>query len=320
MTIIGITGANGYIGTYLTRTLSKLPDVQIKGFAHNKKPSDILASNVQYVYGDIRDGKKQNEFLENVDVVVHLAAKLGQGAWKDFQSINIKATEDLLIKSERYKIKRFIYISTIEVYGFFKKRVIDENEYIHPCGHFYSDSKILAEKLVVNICSSKKVEWIILRPGMVFGEGSKFWYERLYKQALDSYIPIVNAGSGLVYPINIQDLVLFIQKLILNPLTKDQIYNVCLPEKITWKDITNHYSRITKVEAGKKIPAWKLFFKSVAKSIKHGSRSKEYEIYTRKSVIHSDKITYNLGSPYKYDFYQTMEHGREWLFSQKEDL
>jgi len=319
MTIIGITGANGYIGTYLIRALSSAPATQIKAFAHNKKPSDILASNVQYIYGDIRDEKKQNEFLENVDVVVHLAAKLGQGAWKDFESINIKATEDLLIKSKTYKIKRFIYISTIEVYGFFKKSTIDENEDIRPCGHFYSDSKIKAEQLVRDICFSKQIEWIILRPGMVFGEGSKFWYERLYKQALDSHLPIVHAGKGLVYPINVQDLILFIQKLISNTFIKNQIYNVCLPEKITWKDIADHYSRVLEIEAGKEIPAWRIFFRSMVRSIKHRTRSKEYEVYTRQSVIQSDKITNSLDCRYKYDFYQTMEHGREWLRSERKD-
>lgn len=320
MTIIGITGANGYIGTYLIRALSNSPAIQIKAFAHNKKPSDILAPKVQYIYGDIRDEKKQNEFLENVDVIVHLAAKLGQGTWKDFESINIRATENLLIKSETYKVKRFIYISTIEVYGFFKKILINENESIQPCGHFYSDSKIKAEQLVRDICSSKQIEWIILRPGMVFGEGSIFWYERLHKQALASSIPIVHGGKGLVYPINVQDLVLFIQKLTSDSLIKDQIYNVCLPEKVTWKDVVDHYSRVLGIETGKEIPAWKIFFRSVMRSIKQRSKSKEYEVYTRKSTIQSDKITNSLGCLYKFDFYQTMEHGREWLISKKEDL
>ncbi len=198
--------------------------------------------------------------------------------------------------------------------------MINENENIQQCGHFYSDSKLKAEQLVRDICSSKQIEWIILRPGMVFGEGSIFWYERLYKQALASRIPIVHGGKGLVYPINVQDLVLFTQKLISDSLIKDQIYNVCLPKKVTWKDVVDHYSRVLEIEAGKKIPAWKIFLRSVIRSIKNGSKSKEYEVYTRKSIIQSDKITNSLGYLYKYDFYQTMEHGREWLLSKKEDL
>lgn len=317
---IGITGANGYLGEYLIRALLNSVNIQIKAFAHHKKPSDILSENIQYIYGDIRDEHKQNEFLDGLDVVVHLAAKLGEGSWKEFQSINVTATENLLTKSTKYKIKRFIYISTIEVYGFFKGEFIDENQHIELCGHFYSDSKIQGERLVKNICSSEHIEWIILRPGMVFGEGSKFWYERLYKQARQSLIPLVDAGDGLVYPVNIHDLVLFIQRLIFNPLIKNQIYNVCYPEKVRWRDIVNYYSNIFEIEAGTTLPKWLLFSRILTKTLKSRSRSKEYEVYTRKSIIRSDKITKNLQCVYKYNFYQTMEQGRKWMDAKNDDL
>jgi nucleoside-diphosphate-sugar epimerase/predicted dehydrogenase len=170
-----VTGAAGFLGKHLVETLlKKNHTVRVvtrkidRKFEENKK--------IEVLYGDIRDSQVLDIAAEGIDTIYHCAAlTTNKGPWPNFFDTNIKATKDLLDSAVKFKVSRFVFVSSVSVYGFSrikgKKSVCENNELGKglPFYSFYAKSKIEAEKLVWEDHHSKKLPVVVLRPGVIFG-------------------------------------------------------------------------------------------------------------------------------------------------------
>ena len=158
-----ICGGAGYIGGYVTDLLSeKEYDVTVYDsliYEHR------YLKKVPFIFGDIRDKKKLKKLLPTFDVVIWLAALVGDPACALQPSlsneINFKATKWF---AENYK-GRIIFTSTCSVYGI-NNNLIDENAELHPLS-VYAQTKLEAEKTIIK--NSKN--YLIFRLGTLFGLG-----------------------------------------------------------------------------------------------------------------------------------------------------
>ena len=152
-----ITGANGFIGSHLCEALNK------KGYdvAHLGK-------------ADIRDFKEILKIFKKQKPygVFHLAALLPPGENNAFFDVNVKGTFNLLEACRLCDVKRFIYSSSMSVYGDAKYLPVDEK---HPnnTSDFYGLSKLLGEELVKLYIKQYDLNAIILRYSGVYGPGKK---------------------------------------------------------------------------------------------------------------------------------------------------
>ncbi len=123
---------------------------------------------VKFIYGDIRDTKKLVDLANDYDVIVLMAALVGDPAC----SVDVKLTEDInytAIKNFCNKInksKHIIFMSTCSVYGA-QEGVLDEESPTNPLSS-YAATKLGAEKYV------KDLNGTIFRLGTVFGLGDNF--------------------------------------------------------------------------------------------------------------------------------------------------
>lgn len=125
-----VTGGAGFIGSnFVNYMVSKYPDYQIisldaltyAGNLENLKESEEK-SNYHFVKGDITNQKLIDSLFEDsLDIVVNFAAEshvdrsiANPGI---FISTNIQGTQVLLDAARKYNIKKYIQISTDEVYG-----------------------------------------------------------------------------------------------------------------------------------------------------------------------------------------------------------
>jgi dTDP-glucose 4,6-dehydratase len=130
-----ITGGAGFIGSNFIRyAFKKYPDYKIVNFdkltyAGNLESLEDIKKNPNYkfVKGDICDGKKVSEVLEKerCDTIVNFAAEshvdrsiLGA---KSFIETDVVGTYTLLEAVRKYKIGKYLQISTDEVYGDWEK-------------------------------------------------------------------------------------------------------------------------------------------------------------------------------------------------------
>ncbi len=126
-----VTGGAGFIGvSFVKMILRDFPDIKVVNldaltYAGNLSSlSDVLDNkNHKFIHGDIRDGELLGRVIEEnkVDGIINFAAESHVDRSitgpEIFVDTNVKGTLNLLQSANKYKIKRYLQVSTDEVYG-----------------------------------------------------------------------------------------------------------------------------------------------------------------------------------------------------------
>lgn len=154
-----ITGGLGFIGSnFIRHILKKYPNYQITNldavtYAANPESLKDVEKNKNYsfVKGDICDTKIVDELSQDKDAIINFAAEthvdrsiMESGS---FVKTDVLGTHNLLEAAKKYKIKKFLQISTDEVYGSIEKGSFTEESLIQPNSP-YSASKAGGDMLV----------------------------------------------------------------------------------------------------------------------------------------------------------------------------
>jgi nucleoside-diphosphate-sugar epimerase len=166
-----IVGGCGYIGGYLTDILSD-NNYEVSVYDNLMYESRFL-KDVNFIRGDVRDTKKLGLIINNYDIVIWLAAIVGDGACSNNKKITKEINDDSvewLAKNYRGKI---IFMSTCSVYGI-NHSLIDESAELNPLSD-YAKSKVNAEKHIKSFSKN----FLIFRLGTLFGIGDNYSRPRL---------------------------------------------------------------------------------------------------------------------------------------------
>lgn len=122
--------------------------------------------------------KKLEDTLQNIDVVVHTAARVHvmkerqEDSLKAFRKINVEATLVLAQMAAKAGVKRFVFLSTIGVNGAATDdRPFTEQDEPAPHNH-YALSKWEAEQGLQQLVKETKMEVVIIRPPLIYGPGA----------------------------------------------------------------------------------------------------------------------------------------------------
>jgi dTDP-glucose 4,6-dehydratase len=175
-----VTGGYGFIGSNFIRYwLNKYPEDKIINldkltYAGNPKNLKDIEENKKYTFirGDICNKETVDKVMKEVDVVYHFAAESHvdnsiKGSFV-FTETNVFGTHVLLETAKQNKIKKFIHISTDEVYGSIEKDSFSEKDILKPNSP-YSASKAAAEMLVRSYNKTFNLPTIITRSSNNFG-------------------------------------------------------------------------------------------------------------------------------------------------------
>ncbi len=173
-----ITGGAGYIGTSLIEYLVQKEKVKEIVIYDNLSRGNrnlfigavkLKGAKVSFIQGELLDSKRLNEVLKGVEVVYHLAANVTT-PFSDqnphlFEQVNNWGTAELVYALEKSDVKRFIYLSSVSVYGTSNsnKKVGDD---LNP-RTFYGISKMRGEGHARRLMD--KMETYIIRCGNVYG-------------------------------------------------------------------------------------------------------------------------------------------------------
>ncbi len=174
MSRVLITGACGYLGSQLLRDFAlQLPDYQIRVLDNmqnhgHRALMNLEQGTVEFIEGDILDSQIVDYALEDVDIVVHLAAivttpmNFEHPNW--VQQVNHWASSRLAEVCSKRGIK-FIYPSSTSVYG--PGGPFAETDSCKPIGP-YASSKRNAERDLIR-AGERGLEYMVLRMGSLFG-------------------------------------------------------------------------------------------------------------------------------------------------------
>lgn len=167
-----VTGAQGFLGSCLVNKLLNRPEVSKISLVDQNFSKKIDDPRLHYLEGDLTS----TEFLENVfssqvDIVYHLASIPGAAAEKNPQSaqnINFLSVNKIINILEKQQFTpKFIFSSSIAVYGGNTQEVITEYDLINP-QTLYATHKVIAELLIADASRRNIIDGLSLRvPGLV---------------------------------------------------------------------------------------------------------------------------------------------------------
>lgn len=175
-----ITGAAGFIASNLTLKIyetfqnSNIIAIDKLSYCSSSHHFDhIDDSRFKFIVLDITDSESLLELFENNNIthVYHLAAYThvdhSFGNALIYTKNNVIGTQTLLEVMKLYPVKKFIHMSTDEVYGT-TSELTDENCLLAPSNQ-YAASKAAAEQYVIGYHHSFKIPFIIVRGNNVYG-------------------------------------------------------------------------------------------------------------------------------------------------------
>ncbi len=195
--MILVTGASGFIGSSLVAKLAERHGHE-NIVALTSKPIAEINSVIHKGYGDTYLDRSSFGFA--IETVIHAGSftpKEGTDANNlDGCTSNVTSMKSVLKFCEQARVRRLVFLSTIDVYGDKCESMI-ETEAPSPTS-LYGTSKLFCEKAARSFCESQSIEINILRVGHMYGPGEEK-YKKIIPETIKrclSKLPIEQIGTG----------------------------------------------------------------------------------------------------------------------------
>ena len=176
---IMITGASGYIGLNLINYFSNIPNINLTLLSTNEKIEEIFYKHKIIKFKNFYD-VKFNDILPTIDVILHLISKQHSirankdNFYNDYYETNVNIAAKLANDAKKFKVKHFIYFSTIKVYGEYSYNNYRYNvDSIMQPVTSYAKTKLITEIKLKSIFKKSQTNLTILRLPLVYGDKEK---------------------------------------------------------------------------------------------------------------------------------------------------
>ena len=190
-----LTGGFGTLGGRISANLSKNPEINLRLASRQKRQPPSWAPKAEVCVVDFEDQNSIKQMLHEVTHVVHLAALNDYECRAEperAQLVNVEYTRRVVEQAGQIKKLRFIYLSTIQVYGNSLTGVITETSPTDP-QDAYSQTHLDAERIVEHAHNTQQLEGVRLRSANGFGApmspDAKIWQiiaDDLCRQAVET--------------------------------------------------------------------------------------------------------------------------------------
>lgn len=206
-----VTGGAGYIGCHVVEELIKsnyqVVVIDRMSFDDNSLNSVKGNKNLTIIKDDLRNLNNLQDYLDGSEAVIHLAALVGEAACniseEDSISTNYDATIKLCDLARKYKVNKFIFMSTASSYGVQDtNEIANEKTKLNPVS-LYAKTKIDCENDLLKKFSDD-IEITIFRPSTVYGHSSRMRFDLILNHlVLDAFLKneIKVFGPEMVRPL-----------------------------------------------------------------------------------------------------------------------
>lgn len=199
-----ITGGSGFLGINLIRYLhSKGHQLISLDLADFDYPD--MKGKIEVIKGDIRDKLTVEKAVNGVEIVIHTAAALPLYTEEEIYSTDVIGTRNMLEAAEKFKVDRFIHISSTAVYGIPDHHPLLEDDKLDGVGP-YGKAKIQAEEECLKL-RHKGMCVPILRPKSFIGPERLGVFDLLFDWAKDGHgFPMIGKGNNRYQLLDVEDL------------------------------------------------------------------------------------------------------------------
>jgi nucleoside-diphosphate-sugar epimerase len=252
-----LTGATGFLGYRMLERLAGTDSIEsITAAGRTLKPTHtVIHPKVSYILGNLEDQEYAFKLAKDIDLIINAAALSSPwGKETDFIKANVQTQVNLINAALKFKINRFIYISTPGIYFNSKDRFLIKesdplpSEFINAYAKTKREAEILLENSII--------PYIILRPRALTGRGDTVIMPRLIRAYDEGKLRIIGNGKNrvdLTSVTNVVQAVMLSIKADHNAL--NQAYNISNGEPVAlWECIEYVLSLLGKEMPQKKIP------------------------------------------------------------------
>lgn len=214
-----LTGASGFVGGHLAaRMVAEGRPVRclVRASSDTTRLRALSAGGeprrVELVVGDLTDPKSLRRAVDGCSQVVHCAAMVSDwGTVQEIRAANATGAGDLAAMAAAAGVRRFVQISTTDVYGYPGAAGVAEDHVAQGFANWYAQTKREAETALNAVSARSDLEVVVLRPATVYGPGAGEVVGEMTRAMRWRYLPLVAGGravAGLVHVENLVDAVL----------------------------------------------------------------------------------------------------------------
>jgi nucleoside-diphosphate-sugar epimerase len=211
--LVLVTGAGGFVGTYLIEALQQA-GASCKALVRSEASREKLADRfdgLTFHEGDLTDAETLGGIANEVDYVVHLAAEghvsaVSEEAFRRFTEVNVRGTERLLEACAGGSVKRFVHFSSTAAMGLIRNTRTTEADEPQPRTP-YQRSKLASEQAALDTGRRLDVPVVVLRPCMIYGPGGHGTFEQMCRWMARGRFPKVGRGKNLTPMVHVRDVV-----------------------------------------------------------------------------------------------------------------
>ena len=193
-----VTGATGMIGSHLVRRLLD-EGWRVRALVRATSDRTLLGSwGVEFAEGDVGDpAAALAPHLADADYVFHCAGLVSDWApLAEMMRVNVAGTRQLAEAAiAAGRVKRFVYLSSVVVFGMHPQRDIDESAPLIHTGDHYNLTKIRAEEVLQGLIRDRGAPIVTIRPPYVYGSRDRQFMPRVLASLRSGQFRFI--GSGL---------------------------------------------------------------------------------------------------------------------------
>jgi len=240
-----ISGATGFLGSYLVKEFNE-KGFYVKATGRNvKKGEKIQNKNVEFIQCDIQNEDECIEKFKDIDYVIHAAALSNPwGDYDEFYRTNVVGTKNIIKVCKENNVKRLIHISSPSIYTDSRDRFDIKEEEAPKKNNYnnYIKTKLLAEKEVKK-ANNLGMYTVIIRPRGIFGIGDTSIVPRILELNKTTGIPLVREGEQIIDITHVKNVVSAIKLSLIKEDISGEIFNITNDSPIKFKEVINILSR-----------------------------------------------------------------------------
>lgn len=188
-----VAGAGGFLGSSVVRALTDA-GWNVRGLAHSPRGAHRIEEAGGFsVTGDVLDAAAVDAAARGCEVIVHVAAASawGPGGAEHAERVRVEGCRNLLRAARQHRVGRLVVGSGYWVYADHPGTITEESP-LDPRG----ESRInwTTEQVALDPVARVGPEVIVVRPGMVYGDGS--WFRSMYDAIRSGTYRYIGDGSN----------------------------------------------------------------------------------------------------------------------------